>query len=146
MSTVSVWCAHCSKPMVMLSFNYTSLERGFESVSLRCQYCGVEETRPWPKEDAQDPTARDEPSERGSDDQGLLNDELNESAAGDETRPLKDDEQTEGAPVVQTTVESSPADGPIENVEPHSTVVTARQAGWYVNMGQSTFSFRSGES
>ena len=119
--------------MVMMSFNYTSLERGFESISLRCQYCGVEETRPWPKKDAQDPTARDEPSERGSDDQGLLNGELNESAAGDETRPLKDDEQT------QTT------DGPIENVEPHSTVVTARQAGWYVNM-QSAFSFRSGES
>jgi len=132
--------------MVMMSFNYTSLERGFESVSLRCQYCGVEETRPWPKGDAQDPTARDEPSERGSDDQGLLNGELNESAAGDETRPIKDDEQTETAQSVQTAAESSPAHVPIRNDEPRSTVVTARQAGWYVNMGQSAFSFRSGES
>jgi hypothetical protein len=35
--------------MMMLSFNYTSLERGFESISLRCQYCKAEETRPWPR-------------------------------------------------------------------------------------------------
>ena len=144
MSTVNVWCAHSSKPMVMLSFNYTSLERGFESISLRCQYCGVEETSPWPEEE--DPTARDELSERDSDDQGLLGGELNEFVAGDETRPLKDDEQTEGAQIAQTAVESSPAEGPIKNGEQHSTVVTARQAGWYVNMSQSAFSFRSGES
>jgi hypothetical protein len=36
--------------MMMLSFNYTSLDRGFESISLRCQYCKADETRPWPRQ------------------------------------------------------------------------------------------------
>src|SRR5437016_4688343 len=48
-TTVDIRCTDCGKPMVMLKFNYTSLERGFESISLRCQYCKAEETRPWPK-------------------------------------------------------------------------------------------------
>jgi hypothetical protein len=49
--TVDVTCAHCAKPMMMLKFNYTTLERGFESISLRCQYCKAEETRPWPRKE-----------------------------------------------------------------------------------------------
>jgi len=49
-TTVDIQCAQCGKPMMMLNFNYTSLERGFESISLRCQYCKAEETRPWPRE------------------------------------------------------------------------------------------------
>jgi len=49
--TVDIRCARCGKPMMMLSFNYTSLERGFESISLRCQYCEANETRPWPKDE-----------------------------------------------------------------------------------------------
>ena len=53
-SNVDITCAQCGKPMMMLSFNYMSLERGFESVSLRCQYCKAEETRPWPKEELVD--------------------------------------------------------------------------------------------
>lgn len=48
-TNVDITCAQCGKPMMMLRFNYTSLERGFESISLRCQYCKADETRPWPK-------------------------------------------------------------------------------------------------
>ena len=48
---VDIICAQCGKPMIMMSFNYTTLERGFESISLRCPYCGAEQTRPFPKED-----------------------------------------------------------------------------------------------
>jgi hypothetical protein len=48
---VDVMCEQCGKPMIMMSFNYTTLERGFESISLRCPYCGAEETRPFPNGD-----------------------------------------------------------------------------------------------
>jgi hypothetical protein len=33
-----------SKPMMMLRFNYKSLEQGFESISVRCAYCKAEDT------------------------------------------------------------------------------------------------------
>jgi len=63
--TVDIACALCGKPMVMLSFNYKSLERGFESISLRCQYCNTEDTRPWPLPDAsgESPDQQTRPSE-----------------------------------------------------------------------------------
>jgi hypothetical protein len=38
--------------MIMTTFNYTSLEEGFESISLRCPYRKAEETWPWPKTEA----------------------------------------------------------------------------------------------
>lgn len=53
-NTVDIRCGACGKPMMMLRFNYTTLERGFESISLRCQYCKTEETRPWPQEGVAD--------------------------------------------------------------------------------------------
>jgi hypothetical protein len=56
-TTVDIQCAQCGKPMLMLSFNYTTLERGFESISLRCQYCKAEETRPWPRPTADEDSA-----------------------------------------------------------------------------------------
>src|SRR5947209_5289038 len=65
-TTVDIQCVQCGKPMMMLNFNYTSLERGFESISLRCQYCKVEETRPWPRE----PKATSDSSEQGSHNDG----------------------------------------------------------------------------
>jgi hypothetical protein len=48
-TNVDIRCAQCGKPMMMLRFNYTILERGFESISLRCQHCKAEDVRPWPK-------------------------------------------------------------------------------------------------
>jgi DNA-directed RNA polymerase subunit RPC12/RpoP len=74
-ATVDIWCARCGKPMMMLSFNYTSLERGFESISLRCQYCGREDTRPWPKAEALDERADQPPADSDVPDQTQDSDE-----------------------------------------------------------------------
>ena len=46
-----------------MSFNYTSLATGFESISLKCLYCNFEETRPFPPADTAPSTGSEEPSE-----------------------------------------------------------------------------------
>src|SRR3974390_1644343 len=55
---VDIRCTQCGKPMIMMSFNYATLERGFESISLRCPYCKAEDTRPFPQAETNARTAR----------------------------------------------------------------------------------------
>ena len=99
-ATVDIQCAQCGKPMMMLSFNYTTLERGFESISLRCQYCKAEETRPWPRPTASEGSAQ--PAAPDEAEQATLGE--NPQATPDETDPPS---QSSNAAVEVETLETS---------------------------------------
>lgn len=128
---VDIWCAQCGKPMVMMRFNYTSLERGFESINLRCQYCGAEETKSWLEAEATDPIASDQaPKQNGDDQAAPRSGELTESASVDEVRPSNDgDEQAQRGNVEQKTEDSALSDGMPNDPGPSTIVLTARQVG-----------------
>ena len=146
MTTVSVWCAQCDKPMMMLRFNYTSLERGFESIDLRCQYCGAEETRSWPSSETKDPNAREQvPNRNGDDQRAPHSGEVTEPASVDETHPSGDvDDRTQVANEIEATENRSVSDRMINDLGARSTSVTARQAGWSISSSELNFSFKSG--
>lgn len=135
---VDIWCAQCGKPMVMMRFNYTSLERGFESISLRCQHCGAEQTRFWPEAEATDTIANDRAAKRNGDDQAAPpSGELTKSASADEARPSNDgDEQVQRGNVEQKTEDSALSDGMPNDPGLNTIVLTARQGDWHVYLGE----------
>jgi hypothetical protein len=93
-TTVDIQCARCGKPMMMLSFNYTTLERGFESISLRCQYCKSEETRPW-RRATEDEDLNQQATLADISDQSLSSNEVLEVDQAEQPKPLEltDDRQ-----------------------------------------------------
>jgi hypothetical protein len=124
--------------MVMMRFNYTSLERGFESISLRCQYCGTEQTRSWLETEATDPITSDQAPKRNGDDQAAPpSGKLTESASADEARPSNDGaEQAQRGNVEQKTDDAALSDGTPNDPGPSTIVLTARQGDWHIYLGE----------
>ena len=130
--SVDIACAQCGKPMMMLSFNYTTLERSFESISLRCQYCKAEETRPWPR--AEQDEGSDQQAKLGdADDQSqsssqVVNVDTLQPVGRDDTRSLDSDmplpdQETDSASVnTVLNVESGlPSDAPSSSPNPNTS-------------------------
>jgi hypothetical protein len=101
--------------MMMLSFNYTSLERGFESISLRCQYCKAEETRPWPSKE--DDVARDQQEALVVVDEQPQN--SSNEVAVDEPLPNRDE-------VAVTEPQSGAEEAPVDETRPAASSESTR--------------------